>query len=155
MATWSPIITPRSSSSGGTANHLLSVRAQRKNFQNQLRDRARMEIARAVHGYQGWLEGLGAGYLDAKYGIDRDEHWIETDLEGNREPIKYFRDIVQPSRAWIVRLEEYEMVFPETRTIRKDLELRQQRLSLSVIMKSMSAGDISLVADPFARPEAE
>ncbi len=58
---------------GWVVSQFFSLRAQRKNFENQILDRARMEIGRAVHEYQRWLSKLGIAISIASINVSMTE----------------------------------------------------------------------------------
>jgi plasmid stabilization system protein ParE len=126
MGNWGPIIAAVVAAVGWYANHRLSVRAQKKNFQNQLLDRARMEIARSIHAYQRWLSELAALYEKFPGTTTEEEPAVIRRWRAKHKRLHELAIKSEPTSDWIAVLAEYEILFPETRTLRGALTSRQQ-----------------------------
>lgn len=110
---------------GWFANNLLAGRNQRDMLRLQVLDRARQEIVRELRAYQQWLNKalqalsfareLAAASLYGGEGEElkpaTDELWELINHNG-------------PAYSWVLRLEENEILFPETRALRLLLEER-------------------------------
>lgn len=114
---------------GWIVAHYLTLRAQRIGFQNQLVDRARMEIARSIHAYEKWL-GLFVGLC---FSIERE---VSDELAGDKpswirfqDDVRALADDLAAFSEWNLNLQEYEILFPETRALREEL-LRRNMIIL-------------------------
>src|SRR5438105_2081596 len=109
---------------GWIVAHYLTLRAQRIGFRNQLLDRARMEIARSIHAYEKWL----ALFVRLCFAIGRE---VSEEVSGEKSSWIRFQDDVRALAddlpaftEWNLNLQEYEILFPETRAIREELYRR-------------------------------
>ncbi|HHY39710.1 MAG TPA: hypothetical protein GX502_00475 [Syntrophaceticus sp.] len=107
----------------------LNLDAQNKSFLNQITNDARIAITKSLIEYQKWLGEVQANIITTDM-ISK----VQTPVfavnwqEKFRESIKLF---FQHSRShdWVIILEEYEILFPETRDIRISLLMRQKELT--------------------------
>ncbi len=119
---------------GWVISHWLTLRAQRKNFQDQLLDRARMEIAHALHRYQDWLGLIYTTLMwaNSNAAIEAKGAAIGWDLVK-----KQAQDLLHRHREgseWSLSLEEYESLFPETAAVRVALLARENEI-LKILSK--------------------
>lgn len=105
---------------GWLANHKLTIKAQNKAFLNQIRNEARKEISKNLREYQMWLGDVCANIVGLEIAsiVENQEiriHWLEKHAES-------CRIFFQPnSEWWLFILEEYEILFPESRHVRMQL----------------------------------
>lgn len=116
---------------GWIATHVLSLRAQRRTLRMQVLDRARSEVTRELRAAQTWARRVASAttavdMLDRAG--ERGEILPASHLDERIEQLKELR-ASQPL-DWAMRLEEYEILFPETAAVRRDLMERQRQLHL-------------------------
>lgn len=109
--------------SGWIANHILSLRAQRKSFNNHLQNEARISLTTSLRSYLDWIDETYNSYnlMHVK--------WVMTDetLRYKIDPIllsKEFREIVKKQSLRLLcndLLEEYEPIFPQVVEARNHL----------------------------------
>lgn len=107
---------------GWLAQYFYSVKAQKKNLLNQINNEARKAITKDLKEYQDWLDQIGPlipqGNLIIE-GVYSD--WISFS--------KKILGVSNNSRLeWIFTLEEYEILFPETRNVREELAVRHHKI---------------------------
>lgn len=114
--------------SGWIIAHVLTIRAQNKNFINQVVNDARLEITKAIRDYQDWLGNVHFEILSSSCNVDLQEHGVPVDWLQKRNHLTntFFSD--RRAVEWIFRLEEYEILFSETAECRKDLGCRQNQI---------------------------
>ena len=101
---------------GWVVANQLGLRAQRRNFAMQAKNAARLEIVKSLRDYQSWLSDLTTMALSLPYSLDDIEQgkpWARPLLslwEENRKRVHPENDW---SSAWLMRLEEYEILFPK------------------------------------------
>lgn len=140
---------------GWAATHVLTLRAQRKNFENQILDRARMEIVRALRAYEEWLGRLAvlvltleSAFIGERVGVGPAD-W--------RSAITQIRDLIDDRKVttdWSIALEEYEILFPEVRDVRAQLLLRQREFFTFASEVSSTLTEIALFPGDLASREA-
>jgi hypothetical protein len=105
---------------GWILTHLLTLRAQRVNLRLQALDRARNEISRELRTAQSGCGKIVAAVME-----------IET-RGGNPDWRTHSQGSISLLQAapheWISRLEEYEILFPETAAVRERLVGRQRSI---------------------------
>ena len=110
----------------------LSERAQTRLFQHNIINTARLDLTREIREEQEWIgKLLGLGFLYRGALINRKNQtapleasletmfWINQSREGHN--ILYRRQ--NPGRMLTMLLEEYELLFPETKRVRHQLDL--------------------------------
>lgn len=117
---------------GWLISHGLALRAQRKNFLDQIANSARLQIANAMTRYEGWL-------LDVNSAIRDLEGYVRSEIAKSQSPIQKLEEVRavlfgrdDAEQAWGWLLEDYEILFPETGACRKDLLQRQMALGSSL-----------------------
>lgn len=118
----------------------LSERAQTRLFQHNIINTARLDLARQIREEQEWIgKLLGLGFLYRGALINRKNQtapldanletmfWISQSREGHH--ILYRRQ--NPGRMLTMLLEEYELLFPETKRVRHQLS----RLLQEIVMR--------------------
>lgn len=115
---------------GWVVSYCLALRAQKKNFENQLIDRARLEITAAIHAHNRILSSLSSmlrTYLSGQQALLDNprlrEIFQKNGVKYNPPIQEQYRDFLK-SVDWIYIMEDYEMLFPETVKVRKELVTR-------------------------------
>lgn len=111
---------------GGKLTYLFTLRAQRKEFLNQIMNDARMRINDSLWCYQEWLGEVKAFIITNKY---KTLHGI-FDSNCSKEyesSCKLFFE-TNKSFTWGVVMEEYEILFPETKKVRMELLIRNKKI---------------------------
>jgi hypothetical protein len=130
---------------GWIAVYWLNLRAQRKAFQNQILDRARLEITDRVRDYQKWLSNVQA----RTYNLG----WLTypgSTIDGPRMKAKADELLALLSQSevihsWDLRLEEYQILFRETAIGRRRLSGRSRQIAhgLDTTFKQLLASSFS------------
>lgn len=105
---------------GWIVTHILSIRAQNRNFVNQVKNSARLEIVDSIKKYQYWLIEAETALLSLNTKVALQECNLQVDWVKTRiELIEIFHTL-HPSDAsrWMHLLEAYEILFPKTREAR-------------------------------------
>jgi hypothetical protein len=116
---------------GWLVNHVLATRAQRKALRLQVLDRARLEMVQALRDCQQWINKTMSALHFARELASLplgDSPWSPATEE--------LWDLINhdaPAYRWVLRLEEYEILFPETRGVRLELERRTRAHSKLVL----------------------
>jgi len=122
--------------------HLLTIRAQNKNFINQVVNHARIEITRVIRDYQDWLGDVSNAICGINADISLQEHGIPVNwLEKHAKLTQlFFSD--RRSDEWLFRLVEHEILFPKTATCLGDLGSRQAQITkyLSSFLEELPSG---------------
>jgi len=113
---------------GWIVNHILSIRAQEKNLKNQIMNNARLEITKAIRDYQDWLGVVVTKVMALPISVATEEklwpvEWVPISFE--------LSDIFWKGKSqssWILRLEEYDILFPQFRECRELMAKREQNL---------------------------
>jgi hypothetical protein len=121
---------------GWLASHALAIRAQRKNFINQIKNDARKQIGEGLTRYQDWLTAVSTRLFTLRFPFSPDvppwpeERWQAT----GQELISLFW--ADPAVRWQFAMEENEVLFPELKNVRQQLATRQSAISegLSIFM---------------------
>ncbi len=104
---------------GWVITHLFNITANRKLLLHQIHNEARNEIIKALGEYQSWLGEISfplhtrAALVPIGFGS-----WLQLADHINEVHEKYKSD-------WIFVLENYEILFPETRCARQEMVGRQ------------------------------
>ena len=140
---------------GWSVTHFFTLRAQRKNFENQVLDRARMEIVRALRAYETWLGQLAVLLLtlDSQF-ISERIGLAPANWQSARERITSLTSDVRVTTDWSVVLEEYEILFPEVRDVRAQLLFRGGDIFKFATEVSGALTEMSLFPGPLAAREA-
>lgn len=112
---------------GWIVAYLFNVRAQNKLFKNQVLNDARREIVAAIRDYEDWLGHVHVEILS---------HQLDLTMEGYGFPPNWqqkmfaFRELAVSGKwiPWLTRLEEHEILFPETHECRAQLMNRQETI---------------------------
>jgi hypothetical protein len=133
---------------GWIITHALTIRAQNKNFINQVINHARIQITEAIRDYQDWLNKVHVKISAASFDVVLEEQGVSVDWW---KKIAEFREELLTDRSssrWILRLEEYEIIFPETAECRRDLLDRQRQIRkyLGLFLKELLSGSIDPAA---------
>jgi len=108
--------------------HGLTIRAQRKALQNQIINAARESVVHGIRKYQDWISDVKGFALRLNWAHDAEQSGIPQDWKHLAEEamaLFYERD---DSLGWIFSLEEYEIVFPETREVRHYLQEKHRKI---------------------------
>ena len=111
---------------GWFAINWLSARAQKRHFQNELMNSARLEIAGTLSEYEQWLALVYAALRMPMFnwpppGQAQDEYRKIMALTYDRR-----------AGTWITSLEQYELLFPETADVRSHLVARSSAIEKHV-----------------------
>jgi len=110
---------------GWVSTHVLSLRAQKENLRLQVFDRARNEITQELRAAQRWYVKIESFIAGLSVGID-----IESSTPARFDWTPHYHGAIallqSAPHEWISRLEEYEIVFPETAVVRERLVGRQR-----------------------------
>lgn len=143
---------------GWLITYWLNVKAQRKAFLNQIQNSARLDITRALRDYQSWLTEMidkSNRLYDMLYVVNLSNGFVAQQLNETR---KSFNDALcaPTSTDWIIILEEYETLFPETRQARVQLLEKHRRIKDKLVNYSRDYKkkiDINLILDQLALVE--
>lgn len=99
---------------GWIINHILTIRAQNKNFLNNLLNDARIEITKAIRDYQDWLSNVDSKTLNFQFSLISNQYGISVNW--NQKILNLLEQLSfnRNGYKWIYYLEEYEILFPET-----------------------------------------
>jgi len=123
---------------GWVATHILTLRAQRKTLRLQVLDRARNEITRELRAAQAWCGKVVTMVMIAATNLEFESRGAGVDWKYQAQQAL---ELLRTSPAdWLMRLEEYEILFPETAAVRERLAGRQRAIFERV---SKSSGDLS------------
>lgn len=114
--------------SGWLVSHFLALRAQRENFHNQLLDRARMEIGRALGRYQDWLSLIYTTLIWVNTTATLEAGGIPPAWDAIRARVTELFADHRAGSEWSISLEEYEALYPETAGVRRTLLERERRV---------------------------
>ena len=108
---------------GWVITHILTLKAQRKKFLDDINNNARIEISKAIRDYQGWLSASETYFKVLEFKlrriqIDGPMDW-ESDYKTFQEKV-----LIDSPNYWSWLLEEYRILFPETARIRTILSRR-------------------------------
>ncbi|MCL6611193.1 MAG: hypothetical protein K6T66_06610 [Peptococcaceae bacterium] len=140
---------------GWLITYRLNVKAQRKAFLNQIQNSARLDITKALRDYQGWLTemiGKSNNLYDVLYTVHLNDAFVAQQLSETR---KSFNDALcaPTSTGWVIILEEYETLFPETRKARVQLLEKHREIKDELVNYSRDNKkkiDINLMLDQVA-----
>ncbi len=96
-------------------------------FLHNILNEARKDIVKAVRDYQDWLGGVHAFFDQLPWRLDLEASGVPQDwLRAHRESM----EAVNPDAGtrWIMTLEEYEILFPETAECRRALSDEQRKI---------------------------
>ena len=114
---------------GWRVEHRLAIRANEKSFRDKVLNDARLEITKAIRDYESWLttinakiSNLSSNVIEVE-GFHRTVNW--TGVSDEFRQLLYGGD---HSLRWIFCLEEYEILFPKTASLRKELSDRHGKM---------------------------
>jgi hypothetical protein len=124
LQAWTPVIAAGVAVVGWLVTYKLTSRAQKTNLQNQILNTARESVIGRLREYQEWLSEMKGLGMSLRLALPLDGTPLQVDwLKRMGESLAKFYD--DRSLRWIYALEEYELVFPETRAARLFLYDRQ------------------------------
>ena len=109
-----------------------SARSQRRGFVNQVRNEARRELVIALRGQQSVLGRVGNVMLYLRVTHESGATALWDDFKWLEQHKRYQDTFSDNDSQWIFALEQYEVLFPETRECRHALVERSIRLSNEV-----------------------
>jgi len=111
---------------GWVITHISTIRAQDRQLRNEILNQARLDITEAIRAYQSWLSKVGAVLRTTPATISmRKKAGLDPGLANHfDEWSKLFGS--DAGVAWLLRLEDYEILFPETATVRDQLAERDR-----------------------------
>jgi hypothetical protein len=132
--------------SGWIITDILTIRAQNKNFKNQIINNARLDLTKAIADYQDWLGGASNAVCGVNVAIALQERGIPADcvqnwLQKHTElSALFFSD--RRSDEWMFRLIEHRILFPKTYGCMDELADRQRRITkhLSSFLDELPSG---------------
>lgn len=117
---------------GWVTTHVLALRAQRKSFQNQVLDRARLDVTSKIRDYQNWLSELSSWIRALSFHKPAIAAGIHVNLKATTEEFLGLQSRKADIRGWSIALEDYQIVFPETATARRRLDARHLRIAFAL-----------------------
>jgi len=111
---------------GWIATHILTLRAQTRNLRLQVLDRARGEATEALRAGQSWFSNLATTVMLADAGLHLEQQGMTPDWNSHVQKVLVLQHSVPT--AWIMRLEEYEILFPDAAPVRERLVGRQRTI---------------------------
>jgi hypothetical protein len=118
---------------GWIITHWFNRKAQKEQLINSIKNEARLDITYSLREYQKWLSGIkNLDSFIVTLDFTRDE------IEINKELIKDVAEQVkrgchelnfEESILWKHRLEEYEILFPKTIKLRKEMNVRDRYIN--------------------------
>ena len=126
IAFWATVVV---TAVGWLAAFRLGALAQRSNLQHQILDRARGEITPAIRDFQSILSSYVAAIASLQLAIRSDWHRHTDVIPSSVLRLEHIaREHTLPRLDWVLQLEEYEILFPETRDVRHQLVAKQSAL---------------------------
>ena len=120
-----------------------STQAQKRNLRNQVLDRARGEIVKTIRENQrvlrAYISSIATLQLDIVLFWDRGTDLVPS---GVSRLYDVAQDFALPRLDWAIQLEEYEILFPETRTVRGQL-VHEQSLIYARVAELLQPHDLS------------
>lgn len=115
---------------GWIVGYCLNLKAQRKAFLDQIINNARIEINESLKDYQTWLidiENIASNIWSCLYSIS-------SKINDSDQMQNTFKKTMDKREAtkWITTLEEYEVLFPESKTVRIELLERHEEIKKSL-----------------------
>ena len=106
---------------GWIITHILAIKAQNRNFVNQIINDARLKVTSAIKDYQDWLGKIDTIILNFSFDIIAQERGSAVDWLRKVDDLRelFFSD--ERALKWIFCLEEHEILFPKTTECRNDL----------------------------------
>ena len=117
---------------GWLVSHALALRAQRQNLQNQVLDRARVEITKGIRDYQNLLSEVSAGIRALNFGMSMVKAGVAFDFQARAEEMAALHQRKRDMRAWSISLENYQILFPETVRARFRLDRRGLKVMMAL-----------------------
>jgi hypothetical protein len=114
--------------SGWIVTYIFTIKAQNKNFMNQVVNDARLRITKDIREYQNWLGKVDTKINALSFSIIVEEQGRHVDWQDQTAKLReiFFSD--KAVSKWILSLEEHEILFPETAGCRMDLLDRQREI---------------------------
>lgn len=138
---------------GWLASHALALRAQRKSFQNQVLDRARLDVTAKIRDYQNWLSELSAWIRSLNFHKPAIAARVHVDLAATAKQFLALQARRNDARAWSLSLEDYQILFPETATARRRLDRRHLRIAFGLEVPFTRLLRLSLTHPPITEYE--
>lgn len=113
---------------GWVTTHILTLRAQRKGFQNQVLDRARTDITAKLRAYQSWLSQLSTWMRTLDFSKAALLAGITPNFREKADELLSLQERSKETREWSLALEDYQILFPETALARFRLDRRHLRI---------------------------
>lgn len=113
---------------GWIITHQLSLRAQRRSFQSQVCDRARLDVTSKLRSYQSWLGHLSSWIRALEFSKTAILAGIMPNFREKADEFLTLQQQSEATRAWSVALEDYQILFPETALARFRLDRRHIRI---------------------------
>lgn len=109
---------------GWIVTYKLLLHAQNKNLLNQILNAARLEVTAALRKQQQRLGQLYAGIGALRFALTLEEEGLSGHWSRKVHALREAFSGPEGSTEWLARLEEYEILFPETAECRRELAAR-------------------------------
>ncbi len=128
--------------SGWIVTYIFTIKAQNKNFINQVINHARIEIIKVIRDYQDWLGTVQIAIHSSSYNVILQEQGLSVDWRQKRAQLTDTLFSDRKAVEWIFRLEEHEILFPNTAECRKELVDRQHQINeyLRLFVEKLPSG---------------
>lgn len=141
---WELVIAVLISVVGWVVTHRKQLAAQKEQLRHQILNQARVEITDSIREYQQWLTWIAANLLSASK-FSQDGPDVTTAWKRRYSELAQHFSEGSTCRNWLTTLEEYDVLFPEVRGVRKDLAERQKELERRI--RSL-LGDLRMFVRP-------
>ncbi len=132
---------------GWIINHQLTLRAQKKNFSNQLYNSARIDISNSLREYQSFLIKLVKYYT----WIDLKVRNNEISNDGWEVKAKNFTDILEDyNDKWESVMDGYVTLLPELDNVHKILKIRSDEIG-KFILEVLGGNNATFTYDLFVK----
>ena len=140
--------------SGWIVGYFLTIRAQQKQLHLELINDARLKITDALRMYETWLMRVNSERIRLEWDYDAQTWDQDVDWHRTVQEVGRVFDDTESATRWALVMEEFEILFPETVTCRKQLLERQSQLDqkiseLRVAIVAMSRGNSDESDDVF------
>ncbi len=136
---------------GWTVAHFLTVRAHNKSFLNEVINNARLEITKAIRDYQNWLNKISTEISRLHFRIIEEEDNRPVDWTNVSSEFGQLLYEGNHSLRWVFCLEEYEILFPKTAGLRRELLDKHSKMREDLSSLSVELIRISLLLTPLEK----
>ncbi|MCQ4575363.1 MAG: hypothetical protein NOU37_08980 [Candidatus Brocadiales bacterium] len=136
---------------GWIVAHFLTIKARKKSFLNEVTDNARLEITKAIRDYQNWLNKISTEISGLRFRITEEEDNRPVDWTSVSSEFGQLLYEGNHSLRWIFCLEEYEVLFPKTAGLRRELVGKDRKIGEDLSSLSAELIHISLLSTPLEK----